>query len=47
MKKSELYDKNTRVKSGTANAAISRAYFQYDAQNIEAILSLETLYLCL
>lgn len=47
MKKSEPYDKNTLVRSGIANAAISKAHFQYDVQNIKAILSLETPYVCM
>lgn len=47
MKKSESFGKNTLVRSGIVNAAISEARFQYDVQNIEGFLSLETLYLCL
>lgn len=47
MEISELNYKNTLVRSGIANTVISKTQFQFDVQNIKAILSLETFYLCL
>lgn len=47
MEISELNDKNTLVRCGVANMMISKAQFQFDVQNIKAILSLESFYLCL